>query len=143
MQSNCPAVGVALGFSVLPSAIPWRISVALAICSSASRCRPRRFAAWRLGVALGNLPLGVSVLPSASLLGVSSRCLESVPISVRCTNKRSVYQSAYPGTALPEQPSAATRTNRRALVQKHSYLPMLHYLWYFKQCARTQNPKHF
>ena len=33
--------------------------------SSASRCRPWRFAARRLGVALGDSPLGVSVLPSA------------------------------------------------------------------------------
>ena len=57
-----------LGVYVLPSAIR----------RSASWCCPRQFAAWRL------------VLPSACLLGVSSRCLESVPISVWCTNKRTL-----------------------------------------------------
>ena len=58
-----------------------------------------------------------SVSSSASRLGVSPRCLESVPISVQYTNQCLVYQSAYPGTALPERPSAATRTNWHHLVQ--------------------------
>ena len=83
-----------------------------------------------LGVSLlGVLPLGVSplsVLPLIvsllrfSLLGIlpstSPWCLKSVPISVRCTNQRSVYQSAYPDTPLPKRPLEASRTNRRILV---------------------------
>ena len=76
---------------------------------SASRC-----------VALDDLPLGILLSPFSSLLGVSSWCFESVPICIRYTNQRSVYQSAYPGTALPKRPSEAKRTKQRTLVQYQS-----------------------
>ena len=36
--------------------------------------------------------------------------------SQKCTNQRSVYQSAYSGTPLPKRPLEALRTNRRTLV---------------------------
>ena len=58
-----------------------------------------------------------------TLVQKTPRCLKSVPISVRCTNQRLVYQLAYPGTPLPKRPSEAPRTNWRTLVQKNCYLP--------------------
>ena len=142
--------------SVLPLASwwqPWQflcvLVLSLAIRRLASRCCPWWFAARRLGVPVGNSPLGFSVLPLAicssasrcrprylslvSHLGVSKvyQSVFGIPISVWCTNRRTlvqpyqndpwrqnvpsnvpwcstnqrlVYQSAYPGTALPKQP---------------------------------------
>ena len=55
-----------------------------------------------------------------------------VPISVRCTNQRLMYQSAYPGTPLPKRPVEASPTNQCTLVhpcqtdsRRHDVLPIV------------------
>ena len=78
---------------------------------SASRCRPWRFAAWRLGVALGNSLLGVLLLPLAICRSASRCCPQrlslvshlsvskvyqsafGISISVQCTNQRTLALS--------------------------------------------------
>ena len=94
-NGNCPALCFAasclanspLGVLVTPSAVH----------HSASWSCPRRFAARRLGLALGLSPLA------------SPRCLKRVPIvpiSVRCTNQRTLV---HPCQNNPRQPLAASR----------------------------------
>ena len=53
---------------------------------------------------------------SASCRSASPWCPKSVPISVRCTNQRLVYQSVYPDTPPAKRPSKASRTNWHTLV---------------------------
>ena len=90
---------------------------------SASWSRPRRFAAWRLGLALGDSPLGVSVSRPTRY----SCCKHTIRLIVDVRfNVPWQYQSAYPGTALPKRPSAAPRTNWHHLVQK----PIIFFLCY-------------
>ena len=114
----------------VPSSIPGAYSAALAaVCvaillllllcpptadrRSASWSRPRRFAARRLGLALGDSPLGVSVSRPTRY----SCCKHTIRLIVDVRfNVPWQYHSAYPGTALPKRPSAAPRTNQRTLL---------------------------
>ena len=90
---------------------------------SASWSRPWRFAARRLGLALGDSPLGVSVSRPTRY----SCCKHTIRLIVDVRfNVPWQYQSAYPGTVLPKRPSVAPRTNWHHLVQK----PIIFFLCY-------------
>ena len=86
-------LGVALGVSVSP----------LAIRRSASRCCPRRFAAWRLCLALGILPWCIISVCTSLHSMYQYQSAFGVPISVpwyspaKMTFSGVTYQSAYPG----------------------------------------------